>query len=320
MAKDLYTVLGVARSASADEIKRAYRALAKKYHPDQNKDNAAAQEKFKAITAAYDILGDADKRKAYDAGVIDGDGNKKAQFTDGFGFGGGASGGQRERRQSGSWSFDSGGSPEDIFQDLFGNFGGAFSGGAGRAGKGRSEGFKPGRASGGQDAKFEITVDFLDAALGGEKKLSLQGGKTLSVKIPAGLKDGQQIRLAGQGDPAPFGGKPGDALITVHVREHPQFARSGNDVRLTQSLDLETAVLGGKVTIQTIHGNVALKVAPGTSSGKTVRLRGKGIKPKTGAPGDQLVTFSITIPAGDSALEDAVAKWAKKRSKTKQTA
>ncbi|MEM7570554.1 MAG: DnaJ C-terminal domain-containing protein, partial [Pseudomonadota bacterium] len=290
-------------------IKRAYRLLAKKYHPDQNKDNQAAQEKFKSITAAYDILGDAEKRKAYDAGAIDGDGNKKAQFHDGFGFGGGP----RERRQSGSWSFEGGGSPEDIFQDLFGNFGSSFGGGRGP--NPRTEGFKPGRASGGQDAKYEITVGFLDAALGAEKKLALQGGKTLNVKIPAGLKDGQQIRLSGQGDPGPFGGKPGDALISVHVKDHEVFSRSGNDIRMTQPVELDTAVLGGKVTVQTIHGAVALTVAAGTSSGKTVRLRGKGITPKSGAAGDQLVTFAISIPSGDKSLEEAVRSWAKKKAK-----
>ncbi|MEO0411629.1 MAG: J domain-containing protein [Pseudomonadota bacterium] len=310
-------MLGVQRTASADEIKRAYRSLAKKYHPDQNKDNAAAQEKFKSITAAYDILGDAEKRKAYDAGAIDADGNKKAQFHDGFGFGGGGS--QQERRQGGRWNFDGGGSPEDVFQDLFGNFGGAFGGGQPGGGT-RSEGFRPGRASGGQDAKYEITVDFLDAALGAQKKLSLQGGKTLSVKIPAGLKDGQQIRLSGQGDPAPFGGKAGDALITVHVRSHDVFSRTGKDIRMTQELDLETAVLGGKVTISTIHGSVVLKIAAGTSSGKTVRLRGKGIAPKSGPAGDQLVTFAITIPPEDDALQDAVRHWVKKRKTTKQAA
>ncbi|MEM6833531.1 MAG: J domain-containing protein [Pseudomonadota bacterium] len=317
MAKDLYSVLGVSKSASADEIKRAYRSLAKKYHPDQNKDDAAAQERFKAITAAYDILGDAEKRKGYDSGAIDADGNKRATFTDGFG---GFSGGPRERRQSGSWSFESGGSPEDIFQDLFGNFGATFGRGGAGPKPGQAGGFNQNRTASGSDAKYEITVDFVDAALGAEKKLALQGGKTVSVKIPAGLKDGQQIRLSGQGDPSPFSGARGDALILVHVRDHQLFSRDGNDIRMTQDVDIETAVLGGKVTVPTIHGSVAVKIAPGTSSGKTVRLRGKGIAPKTGSPGDQLVTFAISIPEGDADLETAIRKWAKQRKGAKQAA
>lgn len=316
MAKDLYATLGVSRSATADEIKRAYRTLAKKYHPDQNKDNAAAQEKFKAITAAYDILGDSEKRKQFDAGAIDGDGNKRSTFSEGFG----AAGASRDQRTSGNWSFD-GGSPEDIFQDLFGNFGGKFGGGRGPDPRQQTRGSRPGGSSprgSGNDVKYEITVDFLDAALGGEKKLALQGSKTLSVRIPAGIKDGQQVRLSGQGEAGAFGGKPGDALITVHIRLHSTFTRDGNNVRMTQNIDLETAVLGGKVTVSTISGSVALSVPAGTSSGTTMRLRGKGIAAKGGAAGDQLVTFAITIPKDDEHLKKAVQAWAKKSKNAKK--
>jgi len=316
MAKDLYATLGVAKSASADEIKRAYRSLAKKYHPDQNKDNNAAQEKFKAITAAYDILGDADKRKQYDSGAIDADGNKRATFSEGFGAGMGGG----ERRQSGSWSFD-GGSPEDIFQDLFGNFSGRFGGGPDprQAKRGfQSDNFS--RSGGGKDVNYEITVDFLDAALGTEKKLALQGAKTVSVRIPAGIKDGQQIRLSGQGDAGPFGGKAGDALVTVHVRGHEIFKREGNTIRMTQNIDLDTAVLGGKVTVPTITGSVVVTVPPGTSSGTTIRLRGKGVAPKGKTPGDQLVTYAVTIPKDDAELRKAIQAWAKKSKRAKQAA
>lgn len=307
MAKDLYSVLGVARTATADEIKRAYRKLAKQYHPDQNKDDAAAQDKFKSITAAYDILGDADKRKQFDAGAIDGDGNKRSTFSEGFG----AAGGHGDQRRSGSWSFD-GGSPEDIFQDLFGNFGAKFGGGGGPRQQpgGFGAGGQPGRSAG-KDVKYEITVDFLDAASGAEKKLALQGSKTLSVKIPAGIKDGQQVRLGGQGETGGFGGKAGDALITVHVRDHELFTRDGNNIRMTQNIDLDVAVLGGKVTIPTISGSVSVAVAPGTSSGKAIRLRGKGIAPKSGAAGDQFVTFAIAIPNDDDELKKAIQSWAK---------
>lgn len=318
MAKDLYSVLGVARTAAADDIKSAYRKLAKKYHPDQNKDSAAAQEKFKSITAAYDILGDADKRKQYDAGAIDADGNKRSTFSEGFGAGGG----RGEQRRSGNWSFD-GGSPEDIFQDLFGNFGSRFGGGGPGGQREQPRGFQPGGGagrSGGKDVKYEITVDFLDAALGAEKKLALQGSKTLSVKIPAGIKDGQQVRLTGQGETGSFGGKAGDALITVHVRDHDVFTRDGNNIRMTQDIDLDVAVLGGKVTIQTISGSVAVTVAPGTTSGKTIRLRGKGIAPKSGAAGDQLVTFAIAIPSDDEALKKAIQSWAKTTKRAKHAA
>lgn len=318
MAKDLYAVLGVSRTASADEVKRAYRSLAKKYHPDQNKDNAAAQEKFKAITAAYDILGDGDKRKHYDAGAIDADGNKRSAFSEGFGAGGPG----RDQRRSGSWSFD-GGSPEDIFQDLFGNFGAKFGGGGPDPRQQGARGFGqggPGARASGKDVKYEITVDFLDAALGAEKKLALQGAKTLSVRIPAGIKDGQQVRLNGQGEAPAFGGQPGDALITVHVRPHEVFSRDGSNIRMTQNIDLETAVLGGKVTVATISGSVALNVPAGTSSGTTMRLRGKGIASKGGKAGDQLVTFAITIPKDDEQLKKAVQSWAKKSKNAKKAA
>lgn len=320
MAKDIYSVLGAQRSASAAELKSAYHKLAKQYHPDQNKGNDAAQEKFKAITAAYDILGDTDKRKQYDSGAIDGDGNKRSTFSEGFG--GGTPG--ADQRRSGNWNFEGGGSPEDIFQDLFGNFGGRFGGAAGGgagggAGPGaQSRGFRSdGGRSPGKDVKYEITVDFLDAALGAEKKMALQGAKTLNVRIPAGIKEGQQVRLGGQGEAGAFGGKPGDALITVHIRPHTLFTRDGATIRMTQDIDLETAVLGGKVTIPTISGSVAVTVAPGTSSGKTIRLRGKGIVAKGAPVGDQLVTFAIAIPANDEALKKAIQSWAKKAKKSK---
>ncbi|MEM9879838.1 MAG: J domain-containing protein [Pseudomonadota bacterium] len=320
MAKNLYSTLGVAKSATADEIKRAYRNLAKQYHPDQNKDNQAAQEKFKAITAAYDILGDADKRKQYDSGAIDADGNKRATFSEGFGAGMGPGMGGGERRQSGSWSFDAG-SPEDIFQDLFGNFGSRFGGGADPRQQSQGFGANPSaKARGGKDVNYEITVDFLDATRGAEKKLALQGAKTVAVRIPAGIKDGQQIRLSGQGDAGGFGSKAGDALVTVHVRDHETFTRDGTTIRMTQNIDLDTAVLGGKVTIPTISGSVAVTVAPGTSSGMTIRLRGKGIAAKGKTPGDQLVTYAIVIPKDDAQLKKAIGAWAKKAKRATQDA
>ncbi|RME63609.1 MAG: J domain-containing protein [Alphaproteobacteria bacterium] len=306
--KDPYSVLGLSKTASSAEIKKAYRKLAKELHPDRNRDNPAAGDRFKDVTAAYEFLSDAERKRQYDAGEIDADGRPKAPF--GFDFAGAG----RARPGAGAQHFEFHGSPEDLFQDLFGFArGGAFDdlGQAQHGQRGARRGFRSQRR--GQDINYTLSVDFLDAARGAEKTLSLQGGKTLKVKIPAGLKSGQQIRLAGQGQPGVFGGAAGDALITVTVREHPYFRRDGDNVLLDLPITLTEAVLGAKVKVPTIDGSVMLTIAKGTSAGKTLRLPGKGLaKAKGGGRGDQLVTVQIVLPDDkDGALAKAIASWSK---------
>ncbi|GAB4147192.1 MAG: J domain-containing protein [Sphingomonadales bacterium] len=305
---DPYAVLGVAKTASDAELKKAYRKLAMEYHPDRNRDNPAAAERFKEVSAAYDFLSDPDRRRQYDAGEIDAEGRPKAPF--GYDYAGAGGPG------AGAQHYEFRGSPEDLFRDLFGFGGGASFEDLGEAQRGSAgrRGFRPQRR--GQDINYSLTVDFLDAARGGEKTLTLQGGKTLKVKIPSGLKSGQQIRLAGQGQPGLLGGPAGDALITVTVRDHPFFSRDGDNLLLNLPITLPEAVLGGKIKVPTLEGSVMLSIKKGTSSGQTLRLAGKGFaKGKGGERGDQLVTVQIVLPEDqDGALASAIEQWQKNHS------
>lgn len=280
MAKDLYNILGVSKSSTDAEIKSAYRKLARKYHPDVNKDSAEATNKFKEISGAYDILGDKDKRKKYDNNEIDADG-KPTGFGAG-GFGGGSSQGnpfgqgyQQYGGNAGDFDFSS------IFgDDLSSIFGGGF-GGRSRASS---------RPRKGQDVAYTMRVSFLDAANGDDKTLAING-KNLQVKIPAGTTDGQTLRLKGLGFDGTNGGEKGDALITIHVDKHPYFSADGNNVLLELPISMKEAVLGAKVTVPTISGKVAVNIPPYASSGEKLRLKGKGIK-----NGDQIVTLKIISP------------------------
>ena len=303
MAMDLYQRLGVARGASEAEIKKAYRSLAKQLHPDRNKDNPKAAERFSQITQAYDLLSDADKRARYDRGEIDEDGNPKGF---GFGGGGGAStgggfGGFRPGGGGGRPSFEDAATADlgDIFEGLFNR------GGAGAA----SGGFGGRRAppAKGTDVGYRLSVPFVDAATLKDQRVTLAGGRTIDVKLPAGLEDGTKIRLAGQGDPGPAG--PGDAIITIAVAPHRFFRRDGDDIRLDLPITLGEAVLGGKARAPTADGAVALTVPKGSSSGKVLRLKGKGFTKKDGGRGDQLVTLTVDVPAGDAALEAFARDW-----------
>lgn len=297
MSESLYKSLGLSRSASDDEIRKAYRRLAKTCHPDTNPGDKAAEEKFKQISQAYAILGDAAKRKRYDQGEIDEDGNERVPHGFGGGFGGGPGG---PFRQGGArtWHFSSGGGPggpgaeaggfagfEDILSDLFG----------GAAG-GRRAGARPR----GEDLKLKVTIDFLDAAKGARRRMTLPDGRHLDVNIPAGVDSGQVLRLKGQGVAG------GDALVEVQVTPHEGFRRDGLDVHLDQAIPLALAIAGGKVTVPTIDGNVALTVPPWTSSGKTLRLKGRGIK-KAAKRGDQLVRLEIDLPERQ---DEALMQWA----------
>ncbi|WP_169546108.1 DnaJ C-terminal domain-containing protein [Sneathiella aquimaris] len=286
--QDPYSVLGVSKSASQQEIKSAYRKLAKKYHPDANPGDEKIADKFKSVSAAYNIVGDETSRGKFDRGEIDANGQQQAPF----GFGGGGGGGGRTR-QAGSDFF--GGGAEDIFSDIFGNF--------------RQGGRRQNVPQKGRDKIFAIDVSFVEAAIGGKRRLTLgEGGKTLDVKVPAGITDGKQIRLKGQGEPGAYGGGNGDILINVSVKEHPVFKRDGTNVIVELPISLPEAVLGAKVAVPTVDGAVNLKIPAGSNTGSTLRLKGKGIDGKT--RGDQLVRLKVVLPEKqDKELQDWVAKW-----------
>jgi DnaJ-class molecular chaperone len=315
--RDPYQVLGVSRSASAAEIKSAYRKLAKKLHPDANKNDAKAASRFAELNAAYEIVGDEDKRKAFDRGEIDAEGKPRFQGFEGFGGGGRRGragspfGGQEGVFETFTWGPEGmqraggrGGGFEDVLRDMFGGLGGAARGRAGGF-QYEQEEFAP---SAGRDVTATASVTLEEAAKGTTRRVELPTGKALEVKIPPGLADGQQIRLKGQGLAAPRG-KPGDVLITVTIAPHRLFQRDGNDLRLELPITLYEAVLGAKVRVPTLDGAVELAIPAGTSSGRTFRLKGKGFPAKTGA-GDLMAMVRIVLPeGGDQALEELMRSW-----------
>jgi DnaJ-class molecular chaperone len=309
--RDPYEVLGVPRGASAAAIKSAYRKLAKKHHPDSNKNDPKAAERFAEINSANEIVGDEDKRKQFDRGEIDAEGKPRFQGFPGGGFGGGDPRGRAGPGGFESYTFRSGpggaeagaGGFEDILNSMFG--GGAR--GRGRGGATQFE-FDTGGVGIDLDLSVAMTVSLEEAANGGEKRVRLPTGKELNVKIPAGVSSGQQIRLKGQGETAP-GHPPGDLLITVTIAPHPFFKVDGNDLRIELPITLYEAVLGGKVRVPTLGGAVELSIPKNTSSGRTFRLKGKGL-PKSGGAGDLYATTRIILPDGnDAELEALMQKW-----------
>jgi len=300
---DLYQQLGVKRGASEAEVKKAYRSLAKQLHPDRNKDNPKAAERFAKVSQAYDILSDKDRRAKYDRGEIDEDGNPRMPFGGGFGGGGHRPGGAGAG-PGGFEGFDAAGSADlsDLFEGLFGAA-------TGRRGGGGFEGFgRRNRApQKGADVAYRLKVPFIDAATLKSQRVTLSGGKTVDLKLPNGVDSGTKIRLAGQGQPGPAGN--GDAIVTIEVTAHAYFTRDGKDIRLSLPISLKEAVLGAKVKAPTPEGPVMLTVPKGASSGKVLRLKGRGFTDKSGKRGDQLVSLSIDVPEGDSELEKFVADW-----------
>jgi DnaJ-class molecular chaperone len=308
--RDPYEVLGVPRGASAAAIKSAYRKLAKKHHPDANKNDPKSAARFSELNSANEILGDEDKRKAFDRGEIDADGKPRFQ-----GFPGGDPR-ARGRAQPGggfeSHTFRSGGAgPGGFggggFEDILNSM---FNGGAGRGARPGPQGtpFDTGGIALDLDLNVAMTVSLEEAVNGVEKRVRLPTGKELNVKIPAGVTAGQQIRLKGQGETAP-GHKPGDLLITVSIAPHAFFKVDGSDLRVDLPITLYEAVLGGKVRVPTLGNAVELSIPQNTSSGRTFRLKGKGL-PKLGAAGDLFVTTRIMLPDGNDAdLEALMQKW-----------
>jgi len=297
--RDPYQVLGVPRSASVDEIKKAYRRLAKELHPDLNPGRKDIDARFKELNSAYELLSDADKRARYDRGEIDAAG---AERTDRFYH----RGGRRSGARSEGFAYD----PDDLFSDLFGGRrrGGGAGGGSGSGWSGSSE-FK----AKGSDVTYSLTVPFLEAALGTKRRVALSTGKSIDVVIPPGTEDQQKLRLKGQGLGGIGGGAPGDAIVEVWVEPHPHFTRKGADIHLDVPVGLGEAVLGASIRVPTIDGPVALKVPPGSNTDSVLRLRGKGVvDQQTRQRGDQYVKLKVVLPdPPDPELTAAVERWAR---------
>jgi DnaJ-class molecular chaperone len=304
---DLYSQLGVKRDSSEADIKKAYRKLAKQLHPDRNKDNPKAAERFSKVTQAYDILTDKDKRARYDRGEIDDDGNPRAPF--GYGGGGGPRPGPGGFGRNPGPDFGGGEEIDlsDLFDGLFGNAGGQRRGG-GFGGFGRSRPAPPPQK--GADLAYRLPVAFEDAATLKEQRVTLADGKTVSIKLPPAVAEGSRIRLAGQGQAGPGG--QGDAIVTISIKPHRFFTRDGDHIRLDLPIALDEATLGARVKVPTVDGPVMLAIPKGSTSGKVLRLKGKGFTGKAGQRGDQLVTLMVDLPADDEELARFVEGWSRR--------
>jgi DnaJ-class molecular chaperone len=291
MAEDPYKVLGLERTASEDDVRRAFRKLAKEFHPDLHPGDKGAAEQFKKVSAAYDVVGDPEKRKKYDRGEIDAAGEPRRGFE--RQYAGTGTGGARTFNDA---DFGIG----DIFSDLFGA----------RGPRGPGAGF----SLRGQDIRYTLEVDFLEAVSGARKRVTLPEGGTLDLTVPEGVTDGQVLRLKGKGAPGLRGGESGDALIEIRVRPHAQFKRQSDDILLEVPITIDEAVLGAKIEVPTASGRVALQVPKATSSGRVFRLKGKGVRNlATGTTGDQLVTVKIVLPeAIDDSLAYFLSEWRQK--------
>ena len=294
---DPYATLGLGRTATADDIRRAYRKLAKELHPDVRPGDKAAEERFKRATAAFNLLSDPATKSRFDRGEIDADGNERMAF-------GGARPRQSARASAGAGAGPGGGFNQDafdlgdIFSDLFG------SGMGGGPGAGRGYGRMRGR-----DIRFTLDIDFLDAVNGAKRRVSLAEGRTLDVAIPAGVESGQVLRLKNQGGPGVQGGPAGDALVELNVRPHPFFRREGQDIHMDLNISLTEAVEGAKVQAPTPSGAVALTIPPGANTGKVLRLKGKGVA----GQGDQFVRLLVMLPeTPDEDLKKFIKKWPKR--------
>lgn len=311
---DPYKILGVTKGASAADIKSAFRNLAKKNHPDQNPNDPKAKERFSKINNAYDVIGDNERRAQFDRGEIDGDGNPVHPGFGGFGQGGRArSGGQ-------SGQPFSGGGAEEILSEIFGGRGGFGRSGFGQGGPGQGgfgqtgaghQGFGGARrAQKGADVEGKLAITLEDLAASKKISVTLADGRTVAVSVPKGTKDGQTIRLKGQGAPSPTGGTPGDAKITVRFVSHPLFKVDGANLRFDAPIHLHTAYLGGKIQVPTLSGKINLSVPPKSNSGSTMRIPGKGLPGKS-KPGDLLVSLQIQFPdQAEPELDALMQRWA----------
>lgn len=292
MSDDPYAALGVSKTASQDEIRKAYKKIARESHPDLNPGDATAADRFKAASAAHDLLKDEEQRARFDRGEIDAQGQERPErrFYREYAEG-------PEATYHTSRGYEDFGDYSDVFSDLFGQR----ARGAGARGQGiRMRG---------ADRHYTLEVDFLEAARGATRRITLPGGGSLDVQIPQGIADGQTLRLKGKGGEGIGGGEPGDALVTIMVAGHDEFTRDGEDILVEVPISIDEAVLGGTIEVPTIDGRVALKVPPNTSSGRVLRLRGRGVR-KRDRTGDQLVTVRIVMPPkADEDLETFMKGW-----------
>jgi DnaJ-class molecular chaperone len=291
LAADPYATLGVSKEASQDDIGKAYRSLAKKFHPDLNPGNKSAEEKFKEISAAYDLLSDPEKRARYDRGEIDASGTERPQrryyrdFADQEGW-------STYSTDSGFADFGDFAGSEDFLSEILGR--------AGHAAHHRR----------GQDVRYHLDLSFLDAVNGGKQTITLPDGSTLDITIPPGTRDGQILRLKGKGRPSPGDGPPGDALIEISARPHLFFTRKGDDIYLELPVSLKEAVLGAKISAPTVSGTVMVSIPKWSNSGRVLRLKGRGVTRADGTRGDQYMTLKLMLPKKpDGEFEGFVAQW-----------
>jgi DnaJ-class molecular chaperone len=287
VSADPYEVLGVAKDASAEDIRKAYRALAKKLHPDLNPGNKATEEKFKEVSAAYDLVGDPEKRARYDKGEIDASGAERPPR----GFYREHAGGAGDRYASADGFADMA-AADDILAEIF------------------RRGDRGDLRMRGQNARYRLELDFLDAVNGAKRQVALPDGSVLDVTIPPGTRDGQTLRLRGKGLPGINGGQPGDALVEIAVRPHRTFTRKDDDIHIELPISLRDAVLGGKVDVPTPEGAVTMTVPRWSNTGSVLRLKGKGVPRRDGSRGDQYVTLKVVLPVKpDAELERLIAQW-----------
>lgn len=297
MSDNPYDILGVKKDATDKEIKAAYRKLAKALHPDLNPGDAEAEARFKAVSAAYGLLGDPEKRARFDRGEIDASGAETPQNP----FYRQYAGDGAQHHYYSDQGFSDFGDESDFFSELFGR--------ARQAG-----GARRGAAFKGADLRYRLTVDFTDAALGAKRRVTMPDGVSLDITVPAGIADGQTLRLKGKGMPGHGGGPAGDAYVTVEVAPHALFKRQGKDILMDLPITIDEAILGGKVTVPTLHGKLSVPVPAGSSTGRTLRLRGKGLKgPKDAEAGHQFVTLRVVLPDEvDDELKEFMTRWREK--------
>ena len=304
VASDPYETLGVKKAASHDEIRKAYRKLAKKLHPDLNPGDHKAEDQFKSVTAAYDLLGDEDKRARFDRGELDASGNERPKQRYYRDFQGAESG---AHAYGGGRAYEDFGDVTDLFGDIFGA----------RTGGGTRGGFR----MRGADARYALGIEFLEAVNGATRRITLPDGATLDVTIPPGTEDSQVLRLRGKGGQGVGGGEAGDALIAIEVKPHPFFTRKGDDIEIELPVTLAEALLGAKLDVPTPTGPVRMAVPKGSNTGTRLRLKGKGVTRATGKAGDEYVTVKVMLPeTPDAELEEFVRGWSEGKSQNPRAA